>query len=534
MFGCSGGGSSSGTVTTTFNSVITKSVALSPNDTCANGGIELGIGIDLNGNGILDPTEVKSTQIVCNGADGSSSLVRIFTEPTGANCAVGGTKIETGVDANLDGVLASAEVTDTAYVCTGAAGATGATGAQGPIGLTGATGAAGATGATGANGFSALIKTTPLPAGVQCSAGGTTVQSGMDLNLNNTLDTAEISSTTNLCNAANILIPPTLVLPPHLYLTPGQETSMYFDNILLAANSGDYLWDIANSNTNSGRQYLNRWTFTPSGEITASTLIVSVYDKQSGTLLTQGKVPYSAAPATAGTGKLLKCLFIGDSLTSGDKYTGKLLTLSNNDSMKLNLYGTIGTPPNVNEGRPGWTIKSYTTGYSDSVNGTNPFWIGDVINFPEYLTSNSIPTLDWVFILLGTNDVFSILTDATAISHAKTQFASLDLLINSIKESGPNVKVAIITPPPPTISQDLFSLNYGDGQNQWRFKRNILLWNQELIYKYSGITSSNIYVVPMFQSIDTVNNLANGVHPSAAGYSQIADSIWAFLKENSK
>jgi hypothetical protein len=56
-----------------------------------------------------------------NGADGKNTLVNTITEPAGANCANGGTKIEVGLDANNDGVLNSGEINSslTKYVCNG-------------------------------------------------------------------------------------------------------------------------------------------------------------------------------------------------------------------------------------------------------------------------------------------------------------------------------------------------------------------------------------------------------------------------------
>jgi uncharacterized protein (TIGR02145 family) len=55
------------------------------------------------------------------GANGLNALINTITEPAGANCANGGTKIETGLDANGNGVLDAGEVngSQTKYVCNG-------------------------------------------------------------------------------------------------------------------------------------------------------------------------------------------------------------------------------------------------------------------------------------------------------------------------------------------------------------------------------------------------------------------------------
>lgn len=58
------------------------------------------------------------------GANGLSSLIKTTTEPAGANCATGGVKVETGIDANSNGVLDAAEIqtAQTKYVCNGTSG----------------------------------------------------------------------------------------------------------------------------------------------------------------------------------------------------------------------------------------------------------------------------------------------------------------------------------------------------------------------------------------------------------------------------
>jgi len=55
------------------------------------------------------------------GINGLNALIKTTTEPAGSNCANGGTKIETGLDANSNGVLEINEVnlSQTQYVCNG-------------------------------------------------------------------------------------------------------------------------------------------------------------------------------------------------------------------------------------------------------------------------------------------------------------------------------------------------------------------------------------------------------------------------------
>ncbi len=87
---------------------------------CATGGEKIVTGVDTNSNGVLDPSEVTSTRYVCNGPKGSGTLVSTGAEAPGTHCAAGGIAINTGVDTNGNGVLDPSEITSTTYVCNGA------------------------------------------------------------------------------------------------------------------------------------------------------------------------------------------------------------------------------------------------------------------------------------------------------------------------------------------------------------------------------------------------------------------------------
>jgi hypothetical protein len=119
------------------------------------------------------------------GAAGITSLVVQLPEAAGVNCAAGGTKIESGLDANGNQSLDAAEVTAISYVCDGAAGPTGA---QGDPGAPGAPGT--------------LLVVTPEPAGASCASGGQRVDTGADTNGNRALDATEVTSTAYVCNGS--------------------------------------------------------------------------------------------------------------------------------------------------------------------------------------------------------------------------------------------------------------------------------------------------------------------------------------------
>jgi OmcA/MtrC family decaheme c-type cytochrome len=88
---------------------------------CKYGGTKVEVGLDVNRNGSLDPSEIGATgtSYVCNGA-GTTSLVKTLTEAPGANCSFGGIKVAVGLDTNNNNVLDPSEVDDaiSSYVCT--------------------------------------------------------------------------------------------------------------------------------------------------------------------------------------------------------------------------------------------------------------------------------------------------------------------------------------------------------------------------------------------------------------------------------
>ena len=144
-----------------------------PGANCPGGGVAIHSGLDDDGDGLLSDSEVASTQYVCDGAPGASSLVRQEDEGPGANCDFGGRAVLSGPDLDGNGYLDTAEVSDTGYVCNGEEGVPGRT---------------------------TLFAVVPeLPGGV-CAAGGFRVESGLDENSNGILEPGEVTSTAFACH----------------------------------------------------------------------------------------------------------------------------------------------------------------------------------------------------------------------------------------------------------------------------------------------------------------------------------------------
>jgi hypothetical protein len=89
-----------------------------PGAQCPNGGKQLTIGYDTNGDAMIDV--VSRITFVCNGVDGTdgqNGLISVVTEPPGVNCTFGGHRVQVGLDTNGDGTLQPSEVESTFFVC---------------------------------------------------------------------------------------------------------------------------------------------------------------------------------------------------------------------------------------------------------------------------------------------------------------------------------------------------------------------------------------------------------------------------------
>lgn len=186
------------------------------------GGITVLTGLDDNRDGVLDDTEVDSSDEICNGEEGANSLVEIVAEPPGANCVAGGQQLTSGVDEDGNGLLEGAEIDDVVFVCEAVANLV--TVAEEPAGANCADGGSridagldtSADGVLdldevttttfvcdGADGATTLTVTSLEPVGANCTDGGTRVDVGLDVDENGTLDAGEITSTSFVCNGAD-------------------------------------------------------------------------------------------------------------------------------------------------------------------------------------------------------------------------------------------------------------------------------------------------------------------------------------------
>jgi len=220
--------------------IVVRVVPVGTGSLCTTGGLRIDSGEDINGDNVLQDSEVRTQANVCNGLNGFNALVAVATIDVGSpECSAGGQKIQYGLD-NGDGAgtardntLQTGEVDSTAIVCNGVKGDTGDAGFNGLVKMT-TIGTGDATCPTGGqkvdsgldngdgggtagngtlengevdssanvcNGAEALVTVTPIDTGdAQCPAGGQTLKVGIDVNGDNAFGEGELPAETKICN----------------------------------------------------------------------------------------------------------------------------------------------------------------------------------------------------------------------------------------------------------------------------------------------------------------------------------------------
>lgn len=360
-----------------------------------------------------------------------------------------------------------------------------------------------------------------------------------------------------------------LTLPPKLYVVAGHETNIYFDNIVLALRPEAYAFDVQCA---KGRQQVERWTWTPTAaDVGTHAWAVEVRDERNE-LLAREALQIEVLAADAAANREATILMIGDSLTHASVYPRQVLDRSREPGgPKLRLVGSFGPGEPLgevrHEGYGGWTALRFATHFQPvarqgdyKLRGSPFVYQSDddakKLDFARYIKDvceGRPPDLATIF--LGPNDIFSA-KDDTLEATIDTMITHLTQLADAIRVGAPRVELGILLPVPPAATQDAFGSNYGSGQTRWQYKRNqhrlverLLAWHAERAARASGgLEPFRESLVPTVVNLDCMRHypvesvppssqaepsdrivrLSNGVHPAAAGYRQIGDTLYAW------
>ena len=355
-------------------------------------------------------------------------------------------------------------------------------------------------------------------------------------------------------NTANVR----LLVPEKIYAVPGIEMNVYFNNIVTVINPANYVFDVI---CEKGRNDLKRWRFTPeTTDVGTHKWAIEVIDMNG--VAARAEAELIVLPYNAGENKKISMMMVGASQTAAGHYPDRVDQLMNRPGNPG--FKTIGTKGRVarHEGYGGWRWDSFLTrwGYTNSrkmdgmhpdrpVGFNSPFMFPDkngkgVFDLQKYFDKNNngkVP--DIVSFQLGLNDFFKA-KDHNIAEITDKSIKNMEKLVAEFRKLKPAPEIMIFQHIPGS-NQDGFGTSYKSRQTSWQYRKNLDYYNRALLKKGKEL---KLHVVPVYMNIDTENNYPqliqpvnadnsatvsladNGVHPAQAGYYQMGDTLYCFIK----
>lgn len=351
-----------------------------------------------------------------------------------------------------------------------------------------------------------------------------------------------------------------LQLPPAIYAVPGVESCIYFDNVVQVINPANYVFDV---NCVKGRNDQKRWRYTPAAnEKGVFDLKLTVISDRG--IEAEGSTKVIVTPAAAGKGKNIAVLVIGDSLTAASVYPQRMYELLKaNGHPGVQFLGTTGRKNSLakHEGYGGWAWHTFLEKKKPTpvrpgktvhrYHRASPFLFNGKFSLAQYLKENHkgrVP--DFITIQLGVNDVFGA-QDSNINTCITRILANADRLIAALRKDAPNAIIGVGLVTPGARTQDAFGCNYKNGQTRWQYKKNQHALNAAMLKKFANYPDKKVFIVPSSVNLDCEHNFpvrrevvsgsdakrsgiiirqANGVHPAPAGYYQMGETFYCWIK----
>lgn len=338
-----------------------------------------------------------------------------------------------------------------------------------------------------------------------------------------------------------------LTLPPVIYAVPNVEISLYFDNVVLTRTPQSLKFSV---DCGIGQTESRRWVVSPRATDVGTQPLTVRVESSDGSLLGTATTKLQVTSADAGSGKSIRLLIVGDSLTHASLYPNELSRLLQSPgNPKLTMLGTH-RPPSAaegvaHEGYGGWTWSRFVSHYEPHPDPTQHKFSSPFV----FLDSNEQPKLDvtryidehcdgqapdYVVFLLGINDCFGAPPDDPQAMDANIDdmFKHAETLLADFRKAAPQAHFGICLTPAPNSRQEAFQANYQDKYTRWGWKRIQHRLVQRQLEHFAEGTHQNLSLIPTQVNIDPIEGYPadNAVHPNQGGYQQIGASIYAWLK----
>ena len=305
-----------------------------------------------------------------------------------------------------------------------------------------------------------------------------------------------------------------LNFPPYVPLVAGKESYIYFDNLLIDKNF--YAQSIP---ANAINRREDKVVLSGISNYTQSINIGGVI----------GNIPIKSIPESAGAGKNLKVMVIGESTSEDGRFMTNLKKFFDLDIVNIDFIGTRTSGGVKHEARSGW--GSGTLRYiGEANNATNSFWNPDTQGFDldYYFSQHSdVPVPDVILLNFGINDVNRFVTDG----RSGTQSEHYNFFISEFRKRNPNL-VSIIG----------LSHSYSRWTNYWiaSERDNIMKRTKQTIEDFKDRELERIFLNPWYVCLDMrwdfpyseikSNQFSektsivgtNNVHPDESGYKNMA------------
>lgn len=359
-----------------------------------------------------------------------------------------------------------------------------------------------------------------------------------------------------------------LILPPVIHALTGLETNVYFDAAFLLLNPADVAVDVISQ---KGRHQAERWTWTPPEDAVGDfPFKIELRDGFNAVVARASSKIHVTARQPVLSDKPVHVLMIGASMTQASVYPARVLELSKEDGFPLQLIGTRGRGKELgevrHEGYGGWTARRFATSYVDpksydkndpDAKPGSPFLFKNnpddeaeeaKLDLRRYCDENNGGVLpDFVTFIIGCNDVFRA-SDETIEEEAGESIRYHEVLVAMIRRAAPEAWIGFLMLPPPAASQDAFGKDYGSRYLRWQYLRNRQRLNELFLETFGNRVAERMEVLGDYLNIDPVHGyeavevpaslhseeevsrLNSGVHPNAAGYNQIGDGVYAWIR----